>query len=332
MAAEVGERTDASKEGRLGAGAVAEEGLEGEGFLAHGSGEALRGEGFDRAEGVVGVFAGVVVGGDFEGSSLDDVETLEAVGLAGDADKEVALDRILWPVAVKVFIDVAVEVFLSFAESRDDDLPGTHTVDEAVQRRLRLALRGARPGGHLRVAPIGGDLFVRGHGNSPGSSGTGCQMISPGLGRGARGGFGGKWWMQGGSYHTYRSISDFVLERAEKECGVRPKIQGLIGVFRTCAEDIICSTTNVCYVGYVPYEEVVKAQADKDHSDVRLITLCSLDLVPNHEKHWYPMTVFKQALRTMPSTQKERVIERITKNPHILDELKDRLENDDIIE
>ena len=25
--------------------------------------------------------------------------------------------------------------------------------------------------------------------------------------------FGGKWWMQGGSYHTYRLISDFVAER-----------------------------------------------------------------------------------------------------------------------
>ena len=112
--------------------------------------------------------------------------------------------------------------------------------------------------------------------------------------------FGNKWWMQGGSYHTYRLITDFVIERAEKECGIRPELQGIIGQFRTCADDYVCSTTNICYVGYVPYHELVKVQADKDHSSVRLFTLEDLASLPAEAMHWYPDIVFNQALRTMP--------------------------------
>lgn len=82
--------------------------------------------------------------------------------------------------------------------------------------------------------------------------------------------FHGQWWMQGGSYHTYRLISDFIAERAEKECGVRPEIQGIIGEFRTCADDYVCSTTNTCYVGYTPYDAIMKARVDKDHDSWRL--------------------------------------------------------------
>ena len=113
--------------------------------------------------------------------------------------------------------------------------------------------------------------------------------------------FGGKWWMQGGSYHTYRLRTDFLLERAEKECGVRPVIQGMIGEFRTCAEDFVCSTTNSCYVGYALYDAIMKARADKDHSGLRLLTLDDLSSIPPEERHWYPMFVFKQALTTMPA-------------------------------
>src|SRR6476620_11071020 len=36
--------------------------------------------------------------------------------------------------------------------------------------------------------------------------------------------FAGCWWMQGGATHSYRSILEFVSERAEKECGIRPTI------------------------------------------------------------------------------------------------------------
>lgn len=114
--------------------------------------------------------------------------------------------------------------------------------------------------------------------------------------------FGGKWWMQGGSYHTYRLISDFVAERAEKECGIRPKIQGIIGVFRTCADDYVCSTTNTCYVGYVRYDAIIKARTDKDHTSWCLFTsddLASFS-IENSNWHWYPLLAFTRALATMP--------------------------------
>lgn len=113
--------------------------------------------------------------------------------------------------------------------------------------------------------------------------------------------FHGKWWMQGGSYHTYRLISDFIAERAEKECGVRPEIQGVIGEFRTCADDYVCSTTNTCYVGYVPYDAIVKARVDKDHTSWRLFTLNDFKLIVlTVDWHWYPLFAFKQALVSMP--------------------------------
>ena len=120
--------------------------------------------------------------------------------------------------------------------------------------------------------------------------------------------FGGQWWMQGGSYHTYRLITDFLLERAEKECGVRPEIQGLIGQFRTCAEGYVCSTTNICYVGYAPFDAIIKARTDSDHSSWCLFTLEDLasharSLPAKSAPHWYPMFVFKQALTTMPATE-----------------------------
>lgn len=114
--------------------------------------------------------------------------------------------------------------------------------------------------------------------------------------------FGGKWWMQGGSYHTYRLISDFVAERAEKECGVRPEIQGKIGDFRTCAEDYVCSTTNLCYVGYAPYDAIMKARTDKDHTSWRLFTADDFGLFNERSEgwHWYPIIAFTRALSTMP--------------------------------
>lgn len=111
--------------------------------------------------------------------------------------------------------------------------------------------------------------------------------------------FGGKWWMQGGAFHPYRSITDFLAERAEKECGVRPKIEGLIGVFRTCAEDFHASTIQPCYVGSIEYQDLKKAKPDIDHSSWRLLKLVDLRNLPEEEKHWYPMLTFKLALESM---------------------------------
>lgn len=112
--------------------------------------------------------------------------------------------------------------------------------------------------------------------------------------------FGNKWWMQGGAIHSYRRISDFVLERAERECGVRPRLEGFIGVFRTCADDLLGSTTNLCYVGFVPYDDLGKVRADKDHIGLQFLTLEACLHLPEDERHWYPMYTFIIALKTMP--------------------------------
>lgn len=105
--------------------------------------------------------------------------------------------------------------------------------------------------------------------------------------------------MQGGAFHPYRSITDFLAERAEKECGVRPKIEGLIGVFRTCAEDFHASTIQPCYVGSIEYADIIKAKPDMDHSSWRLLSLRDLQNLPAEEKHWYPMLTFQLALESI---------------------------------
>jgi len=111
--------------------------------------------------------------------------------------------------------------------------------------------------------------------------------------------FGGKWWMQGGSFHPYRSIVDFLIEKAGKECGICPKIEALIGVFRTCAEDHICSTIQLCYVGRIDYDDLAKIKLDKDQTAYRILTMRDLETLPKKQKHWYPMLTFRLAIETM---------------------------------
>lgn len=112
--------------------------------------------------------------------------------------------------------------------------------------------------------------------------------------------FGGKWWMQGGAIQSYRSVRKFVAERAEKECGAKPRVEALIGVFHTCAQDFLGSTTNICFVGSLPFEQLKSPQADKDHSAWSLLTSRDLKKIPKKGRHWYPMLCFKTALETMP--------------------------------
>ncbi|MDP3779169.1 MAG: hypothetical protein Q8R30_03965 [bacterium] len=112
--------------------------------------------------------------------------------------------------------------------------------------------------------------------------------------------FGKKWWMQGGAIHSYRLIQDFLGERINAEAHVSPQIQGLIGVFRTCADDVLGSTINLCYVGYVPYPFLEAAGFDGDHTAVRLLSQIDLNLLPDEERHWYPMYAFAKAIETMP--------------------------------
>ena len=112
--------------------------------------------------------------------------------------------------------------------------------------------------------------------------------------------FGGCWWMQGGGYEGYRLISDFLLERAERECRVRPALEGFMGVFRTCAEYAVRSTTNLCYVGFAEFDQIRQAVIDQEHTDWRLLTLATLDTLAPEETHWYPLFTFRRALETMP--------------------------------
>lgn len=112
--------------------------------------------------------------------------------------------------------------------------------------------------------------------------------------------FGNKWWMQGGAIHSYRLITDFVLERTKKGCGIYPYMQGFIGVFRTCADDVLGSTLNLCYVGFVQRHKLAQIYADKNNTSFRLLTLEDLEDLPDEEKHWYPMFAFHRALTTMP--------------------------------
>ncbi len=111
--------------------------------------------------------------------------------------------------------------------------------------------------------------------------------------------FGGKWWMQGGAVQAYRPLLDFLAERAARECGVPPVFEALIGVYRTTAGDVHASTLQPCYVARVSYEDAARAQADKDHSAYRFITLRDLDQISEAEMHWYPKRVFDLALRSM---------------------------------
>lgn len=113
--------------------------------------------------------------------------------------------------------------------------------------------------------------------------------------------FGNKWWIHGGALQAYMSITDFISERATKECGVPVVPEVLIGVYRTIAEDHIGSTLQACYAARVPIQSVrQKMIADDGHSTVRLFTESEMEEIPPENAHWYPCRVAKIALRNMP--------------------------------
>jgi hypothetical protein len=113
--------------------------------------------------------------------------------------------------------------------------------------------------------------------------------------------YGNKWWIYGGALQAYRSISEFIQERATKECGVLVAPEVIIGVYRTMSEDYIGSTLQPCYAARVPIETVrAKVSTDQNHSSVRLFTLAELEEIPAENEHWYPMRVSEIALQAMP--------------------------------
>ena len=111
--------------------------------------------------------------------------------------------------------------------------------------------------------------------------------------------FGGSWWMMGGAVHAYRSLTDFVADRAEKECGVRPSVEACMFVAYTSATDVNASTTQLCFVGRVKWNQIEKIRADADHSAVKLLSFDQIVDMPPEELHWYPRLAFDLALSSM---------------------------------
>lgn len=112
--------------------------------------------------------------------------------------------------------------------------------------------------------------------------------------------FGNKWWIYGGAIHAYRTICDFLSERAAQECGVSAEPEALVGVYRTMAEDHIASTLNVCYAARVPVEAIqAKLATDSGHTSARLFSLNELVQIPLEQRHWYPMRVSQIVLASM---------------------------------
>mgnify|MGYP001608791697 CR=1 FL=1 len=110
--------------------------------------------------------------------------------------------------------------------------------------------------------------------------------------------------MQGGALHSCRAIPEFLRLRAAKELGINPDaivVESVIGLFRTCAEDVYSSTTQPCYTGRVdPKDLVGKIEADSDHTGIRLLTWGDVVSLPQVECHWYPDLAFRAALTTIP--------------------------------
>ena len=114
--------------------------------------------------------------------------------------------------------------------------------------------------------------------------------------------YGGKWWIYGGALQSYRSVADFIGERARKECGVEVRPKALIGVYRTMSGDFVGSTLQPCYASFVPVAQIRDhKKVDDAHSSVRLFTAGELSVMPAAESHWYPLRVAKIALEAFPT-------------------------------
>ncbi len=111
--------------------------------------------------------------------------------------------------------------------------------------------------------------------------------------------FAGYWWMQGSVIYAYRSIIELAKESVEEECGVCPRIEGLIGLFRLCVEGMLTSTLQLNYVGFAPYEEVRERARVEDHTELQLFTFNEWLQLPQQERHWFPEMNFRAALTTM---------------------------------
>lgn len=114
--------------------------------------------------------------------------------------------------------------------------------------------------------------------------------------------FGGKWWVQGGAIGKAISCTDFVAQCALKECGSLPKIQALVGIYRTtdpgAGDQQMVSTIQVAYFGFVEPAKVILSP-DEHHAEVALMTKDEYRSLPEEQKHWYPTCLIETLFRTM---------------------------------
>jgi ADP-ribose pyrophosphatase YjhB (NUDIX family) len=113
----------------------------------------------------------------------------------------------------------------------------------------------------------------------------------------------GMWYMAGGAIFAYRSIAEFLTGKAEKECGLRPSLEALIGFYRNDAEDKATSVICPCYVATVPVKSIRSTKPADGHDQWQLFTAEDLDKLESEhpeQTHWYPMHVWRRALQTMP--------------------------------
>lgn len=114
-----------------------------------------------------------------------------------------------------------------------------------------------------------------------------------------------QWWMQGGAIDAFAPITEFVERCAQNESGSRPSVEALIGFFRTTEfvagnEKRQVSTVQPAYIGYVD-PNMLKLQADKQHTNAVLMTEKEYAQLPEEEKHWYPSLLIKTLFATMPT-------------------------------
>ena len=129
--------------------------------------------------------------------------------------------------------------------------------------------------------------------------------------------FANTWWMMGGAIFNYRSVTQFLLWKASKECGLHNldidqfvetfdldddslsccgiNLIGPLGLYRTAAQDTVdkaCDTINICYAAtFTGSQELYH---DRDHLGIRWMS--QEELVPGSCGHWYPEHVGRRAL------------------------------------
>ncbi len=103
--------------------------------------------------------------------------------------------------------------------------------------------------------------------------------------------------MYGGAIPVGSNLQEFLINKAQKEVGLTPILEGLIGFFYTTDEVAGIASLQPCYVALI--EDLTGMITDKDHDAVQVLTLAEYQALPQEERHWYPDCVFEAALSSM---------------------------------